>query len=129
MARRVAIGNFGGNFLFRVSKAGIDAVSGALGNMILHEGMQPIVPLEQGTVTVPPNSDQYSFVQRTLTGAYTYRPTVILRSANNWTPSALTYMARIHGDSGASFKYLRIYNFTPSTLTIQYKVFREVIPT
>lgn len=124
MSRRVAIGNFGSNFLFRVSKAGHDAVTGALSEMILHEQLVPIVPVETGTVAVASNSS----IKVTLNRTYDYMPFIVLRSQENMSPSPYSYLARL--DKGTPT--LTVYNYTgldylpAQTYHVEYFIFDRV---
>jgi hypothetical protein len=115
MTRRVVIGNFGGSFLFRVAKAGVDALTASIGQLVIHEQMSPPTPWESGYVAIGAGGVQTVGLGK----AYAIPPFVIVRCAENYVPGAYTFYAAFIASSNA----IKIFNKTGVTLTIRYCVF------
>lgn len=117
MAERVFIGNDNGAFKFRVSKAGQNARSAAVEDLILYEGMQCFSAYEEGTHVVGAGGN----LDVGLTRFYASPPFLILRCAENYLPGPRTFFASMRISSQA----IRLSNRMWLPLTIKYCIFAE----
>jgi hypothetical protein len=115
MTRRVAIGNFSGSFLFRIAKAGLDALTASLEQLVIHEGMSPPTPWESGYVGIGAGGAATVGLSR----SYSIPPFVIVRSDTNMVAGARTFYACFIASSNS----IKIFNRSSVTMTVRYCVF------
>lgn len=115
MTRRVAIGNFGGTFVFRVAKAGLDVFTAAINQLVISEQISPPTPWESGYVAVGAGGSATVGLSR----SYNTPPFIIVRCAENYIAGPYNYYAVFIASSGQ----IRIYNKMTIGLTIRYCVF------
>lgn len=125
MTRRVFIGNDGGQFRFRVSMPGHDALTAADQNLTIKEGMTPLTPKEVVTATVPARftGDPPATVTLNTARDYVLPPFIILKAADNTIPGENTFYARFE----PYYDRIRFYNMVPRPMTISAFIFDEVI--
>lgn len=119
MAQRVFIGHNAGQFRFRASLPGFDALTAADQNLTIKEGMAPLTPKEVRTVTVSGGGATSASLSRNYSGT----PLVVLKASDNTLPSADTFYARLSISTGV----IRVYNRLSRALTVQCFIFDEVI--
>jgi hypothetical protein len=101
MTERLFMGNDGGTFKLRVSKAGFTARSATVEQSLLHENMQPLTYAAQGYLTVGSGGSASVGLGR----SFSFPPVVVLRCSSNRMPSA-DYKAELNLGSGV----LTIFN-------------------
>ncbi|MDP9590556.1 UNVERIFIED_ORG: hypothetical protein J2W19_003120 [Shinella zoogloeoides] len=120
MAQRVFIGrDSGGQFRFRASRPGYDALGAADQNLTLKEGMIPLTPKQVVTVAVSAGG----VAAVSLGQSYSVSPFIVLKAADNTLPGADTFYARLTASSGS----LRVYNRLGRSLSVKCFIFDEVI--
>ncbi len=119
MAQRVFIGQSGGQFRFRASRTGYDALTAADQNLTIKEGMTPLTPKEVVTLGVGASSASAA----ALTRLYASTPLVVLKATDGTLPSADTYYARVSTSTGV----ITVYNRLGRAVTVQCFIFDEVI--
>lgn len=119
MAQRVYIGQNGGQFRFRASLPGHDALTAADQYLTIKEGMVPLTPKEIITVGVGAGGAATAGLSRSYGGT----PLVVLKASDNTLPSADTYYARLSISTGV----IKVYNRLGRALTVQCFIFDEVI--
>lgn len=120
MAQRVFIGrDGGGQFRFRASLPGHDALTAADQYLTIREGMAPLTPKEVVTVAVVGGGN----VTVGLARSYSMTPFVVLKATDNTLPGSDTFYARLSVSTGQ----LRVSNRLSRSLTVQCFIFDEVI--
>ncbi|WP_313666324.1 hypothetical protein [Shinella sp.] len=120
MAQRVFIGrDSGGQFRFRASLPGYDALGAADQNLTIREGMAPLTPKQVVTVAVSAGGS----ATVNLGISYSVSPFMVLKASDNTLPGADTFYARLTTSSGQ----LTVYNRLGRAVTVQCFIFDEVI--
>ncbi len=127
MTRRLFIGPSGGQFLFRASQPGVDAVTGDLTRMATFEAMLPVVPKAQGIVDVPAlvasGGGHFPGSVTVSTGvAFAYPPFVLLKCTDGSLPGESSVWAIFD----ASTNQLTLKNRYSVVKTVKWFAFAEL---
>ena len=106
---RVFIGNDGGSFKMRVSKAGYQARSASRDQCLIHEDKRPLVPVLTGLVSLAPNQT----IDISLGRSFDFPPRVVARTADG-----RSYGCRLSLSSG-----LLRFRTGAAAATIRYAIY------